>query len=222
MVAASPVAAKLTVRYGAKITTTLGLLIVAVGMALVATIGVSSGDPQILSILFIAAAGIAMTMTPATDAIMGAVPPDKFGVGSAVNDTTREIGGALGIAILGSVFQGAYADRIGPATASLPAAAAQAAHDSFAGAAAVAAQLGGPAGAALLGAARNAFVGAMDSTSLIGVGFAIAGVVFAAVFLPARSRSTGSTEPAAGVRAAGAGAAMSGEAPAGKVAAGAE
>lgn len=212
MVVASPVAAKLTVRYGAKLTTTLGLLIVAIGMASVATIGVSSGDPQILADLFIAAAGIALTMTPATDAIMGAVPPDKFGVGSAVNDTTREIGGALGIAILGSVFQGAYAERIGPATASLPSAAAQAARDSFAGAATVAAQLGDSAGAALLGAARNAFVGAMDSTSLIGVGFAVAGVVIAAVFLPARSQSTGSAKPAAAVEPA----------PAGKATAGAE
>ena len=61
-----------------------------------------------------------MAMTPATDAIMGAVPPEKFGVGSAVNDTTRELGGALGIAILGSLWQGAYAGRVADATALLP------------------------------------------------------------------------------------------------------
>jgi predicted MFS family arabinose efflux permease len=187
IVVASPIAAKLTVRYGAKLATTLGLLLIAAGMGLVATVGVSSGDAQILAVLFVAAAGIGMAMTPATDAIMGAVAPEKFGVGSALNDTTREIGGALGIAILGSIFQGSYADHIGGAVASLPSAAAGAARDSFAGAAAVAEQLGGTAGTPLLSAARAAFVAAMDWTSLVGVGFAVAGVIFAAAFLPARA-----------------------------------
>ena len=74
---------------------------------------------------------------------MGAVPPEKFGVGSAVNDTTRELGGALGVAILGSFWQGSYADRVGSVAAALPPDAAQAVRSSFAGAAAVAAHIGG-------------------------------------------------------------------------------
>ncbi len=96
-------------------------------------------------------------MTPATDAIIGAVPPDKFGVGSAVNDTTREIGGALGVAILGSLWQGEYAARVAGAAANLPAGPAQVVKASFAGAAAVAAQAGNQAGVPLLDAARDAF-----------------------------------------------------------------
>jgi EmrB/QacA subfamily drug resistance transporter len=196
IVVASPVAAKLTVRYGAKLATTLGLGLIAVGMGLVTTIGVATGDAQILGVLFVAAAGMGMAMTPATDAIMGAVPPDKFGVGSAVNDTTREIGGALGIAILGSICQGAYADRVTGATTALPPDAARAVVDSFAGAAAVSAQLGGAAGGALLNSAQLAFVGAMDWTSIVGVGFALAGVAVAAAFLPARSAGTSDSSEA--------------------------
>jgi hypothetical protein len=119
---------------------------------------------------------------------MGAVPPEKFGVGSAVNDTTREIGGAMGIAVLGSVFAGTYAAHVGTAAAAVPPDAAQVVRDSFAGAAAVASQVGGAAGASLLDAARNAFVAAMDWTSVVGVVFAIAGVLVAAIFLPSRAR----------------------------------
>lgn len=187
VVVASPVAARLTVLCGARLTTSLGLGIIAAGMGLAATIGVSTGDAQILAILFVASAGIGMAMTPATDAIMGAVPPEKFGVGSAVNDTTREIGGALGVAILGSFWQGSYAERVAGAAAALPPDAAAAVRSSFAGAVAVAAQIGGQPGATLLSAARSAFVDAMDWTCLIGVAFAVAGLVVAVVYLPARA-----------------------------------
>jgi len=197
VIVSSPIAARMTTRYGARLTTSLGLAVIAAGMGLVATLGVNSGDLQILGLLFIAAVGMGMAMTPATDAIMGAVPPEKFGVGSAVNDVTREIGGALGIAIMGSAFQGAYAGRMAVAVASLPKDAAGVVRDSFAGAAAVATQLGGDAGAALLASARTAFVGAMDWTAIVGVAFAIAGVIVAAAFLPARSATgTASNEPA--------------------------
>ena len=187
IVVASPIAARLTVRYGARLTTSLGLGIIAVGMGLAGTINVSTGDPRILAICFVAAAGMGMAMTPATDAIMGAVPSEKFGVGSAVNDATREIGGALGVAILGSFWQGEYAARVAGAAAMLPSGAAQVVRSSFAGAAAIAEKIGGQPGADLLSAARSAFVGAMDWTCLIGAAFAVAGLLVAAAFLPARA-----------------------------------
>jgi hypothetical protein len=117
---------------------------------------------------------------------MGALPRDQFGVGSAVNDTTREVGAAMGVAVLGSVFAGGYGASMADAVRGLPEAAAAAARDSLAAAGVVAAQLGGEAGAALLVAARSAFVEAMSFTSLIGVGFALAGAVVALAFLPAR------------------------------------
>ena len=185
----APTSAWMTTRFGARVTTSLGLAIVALGMGLVNTLGIESPDPQVVGILIVTAAGIALAMTPVTDAIMGAVPAEKFGVGSAVNDTTRELGGALGIAILGSIFQGAFADRMSPTVAALPAPLAQygsVVKGSFAGAAAVAAQMG-DSGAVLIDAARHAFVDAQALTCTIGVFFAVAGVVVAVAFLPARA-----------------------------------
>lgn len=194
IVAAAPIAARMTTRYGARIPTSLGLGIIALGMALGATIGVSTADAQVVAILIVVAFGMGLAMTPTTDAIMGAVPPEKFGVGSAVNDTTREIGGALGVAILGSYWQGQYADRVGGAAALLPPEAASVVRGSFAGAAAVAAQIGGLPGAALVSAARSAFADAMDLTCIVGAVFALAGLVVAARFLPARARSADTSD----------------------------
>jgi EmrB/QacA subfamily drug resistance transporter len=184
---ASPLSAPLTVRYGARIVTAAGLGVVAVGLGILSTVGTTSSDLQIATVLVVVAVGLGLAMTPATDSIMGALPREKFGVGSAVNDTTREIGGALGVAILGSLFASSYAAHMADAARQLPAGAADVVRDSFAGAAAVAAQIGGAPGAAILETAKSAFVGAMGWTSLIGVGFAVAGAIVALAFLPARA-----------------------------------
>ena len=186
---ASPFSAKLTQRFGAKVATTAGLAVVAVGMGLFATIGVDSSDLQIMGVLLVPSIGLGLAMTPATDAVMGALPKEQFGVGSAVNDTTREIGGALGVAILGSIFSSGYAARMADVAASLPAGAGSAVSGSFAGAAAVAAQVGGPQSEVLIHAAKEAFVGAMGITSIIGVGFALLGTLVALVFLPGRAKN---------------------------------
>ena len=121
---------------------------------------------------------------------MGAVPKAKFGVGSAVNDTVREIGGAFGVAVLGSLFAASYSGAMDAVTAGLPAEAAHAASESLAAASMIAATVGGPAGASLLATAQTAFVDAMSMTSLIGAGFAVAGALLALVWLPARSLGT--------------------------------
>lgn len=187
IVIASPVSVRLTTRHGARLVTALGLALVAAAMGLVATIGVATGDMQIVAIIFVGALGMGLSMTPATDAILGALPAEKFGVGSAVNDTTRQVGSALGIAILGSVFASSFAEHMTTLGSELPADTANVVRDSFAGAAAVAAQVGGPQGQAILSTAKSAFVDAMSVTSLIGVGFAVAGVVVALRFLPDRA-----------------------------------
>ncbi len=191
VIVVSPFAAKATTRFGARITTAAGLMTVAGGMALLATVGLGSSDVHVGAVLFVLAAGIALAMTPATDAIMGALPKEQFGVGSAVNDTVREVGGAFGVAILGSLFAATYASTMSVATVGLPAEAAAVARDSIMGASAVAGAIGGDAGAALLAAARTAFVDAMSMTSIIGIGFAVAGALVAFIWLP--DRATGVT-----------------------------
>lgn len=187
IIVASGLSATLTTRLGAKVTTAAGLAIVAVGMGLLATLGLHSSDLHVAGVLFVMAFGIGIAMTPATDAIMGALPPEQFGVGSAVNDTTREIGGALGVAVLGSLFAAVYASAVDGAVLGLPAEAGEIARQSLAGASAIAAGIGGPTGAALLVAAQQAFVDAMALASIAGVGLAVAGVIVALAFLPARA-----------------------------------
>ena len=209
IIVVSPISAVLTTRFGARAVVSLGLLVTAAGLGLMASLGVASSDLQVAAVLLVIAAGLALAMTPATDAIMGAVPKAKFGVGSAVNDTVREIGGAFGVAVLGSLFAASYSGAMDAATAGLPAPAAGAASESLAAASVIAGMVGGEAGATLLATAQAAFVDAMSMTSIIGAGFAIGGALIALIWLPSRSLGSallGAADEPLDVLGAGAGA----------------
>jgi DHA2 family multidrug resistance protein-like MFS transporter len=125
---------------------------------------------------------------------MGSLPPAKAGVGSAVNDTVREVGGALGVAVLGSVLASQYTGAIGSTTAGLPEGAAHVAGDSLGGAVVVAQQIGGQTGATLLDAAQAAYVDGFGLALTIAAIVAFAGATVAAIWLPARAAAA--TEPA--------------------------
>jgi AcrR family transcriptional regulator len=178
-------------RFGTKIVVTAGLVLVAVGMWLFSHASVDSGYPLVALVLVVIGVGMAIAMAPATDSIMGSLPPEKAGIGSAVNDTTREIGGALGVAILGSITASSYTAAI---TASpVYAAAAQqspqgaaALKDSVGSAALVAAQLPADMAKVVTATANAAFVHALDHTVVVGAIVALLGAAVAAIFLPAR------------------------------------
>ena len=104
---------------------------------------------EIVGQMVLAGLGMGLTTAPATEAIMGVVPKEKAGIGSAVNDATRELGATLGVAIIGSVYASLYASGIQDAAGSLPAPALDAASESIGAALAVSNQLG-PAGQPLL------------------------------------------------------------------------
>jgi hypothetical protein len=132
-------------------------------------------------------AGMGLAVAPATDSIMGSLPRDQAGVGSAVNDTTREVGGALGVAIIGSMLSSLYGTRVADALpAGTPPAARAAVTDSV-GAAMQVADRFGAAGAGLANAAREAFVFAMSRASLVTAAIALVGAFVAWRFLPARA-----------------------------------
>ncbi|MCU1369826.1 MAG: drug resistance transporter, EmrB/QacA subfamily, partial [Ilumatobacteraceae bacterium] len=142
------------------------------------------------------ALGMGLTIAPATTSIMGSVPPERAGVGSAINDTTRQVGGALGVAVIGSVFASQYAPAITSALAGvpLPSAAMDSATDSIGGAFAVAARAGGnpetidtPLGQQIAAAARDAFSSSMGRGLLVSAAIALVGAVVALVFLPAHA-----------------------------------
>jgi DNA-binding transcriptional regulator YbjK len=183
----------LVARFGTKIIVTLGLVLVAAGLLTFSLATTTSGYPLVALVLVIIGMGMGLAMAPATDSIMGSLPPAKAGVGSAMNDTTREIGGALGVAILGSITAAVYSSRIvaDPDFAALQAAspeAAAAVKDSVGAAAAVAAQLPEAAGKLIVAGANEAFVHAMGRTVIVGAVVALLGALVAFVFLPARAR----------------------------------
>jgi len=130
--------------------------------------------------------GMGLAMTSATDSIMGSLPLAQAGVGSAINDTVRMVGGALGVAVLGSILSSRYSSDMASAVQGLPAPAAHAARDSLGAALRVAAQSGNPA---LAGAAKNALFGGMTGAIWVAAAIAVVGAVVALIGLPARERA---------------------------------
>jgi hypothetical protein len=191
---ASVVGTKLAVRFSTKLVVTTGLVLLSIFFAWVSTATVSTTYLTIAITMVICGTGMGFTSAPATEAIMGVVPLDKAGVGSAVNDATRLLGSTLGVAVIGSVYASVYSSRL---TATLPAAlpgpAAHAAHQSIGAAFGVASGLGAsghaPLGAAVHNAAAHAFTHGLSLGCLVAAGVSAVGALLVGVWLPARPSS---------------------------------
>ena len=177
----APLSARLVERVGTKYVVAAGLAIVSLSLVVLSLATVTSGYPPVLASILILGLGMGMTMAPATESIMGSLPRAKAGVGSAVNDTTRQIGGALGVAILGSLLASTYGSSLGDAVPAAAKASVGAALD-------LAGRVGGADGAALAASARSAYVDGMGVGVLVAAGVALLGSVIALVFLPSRAR----------------------------------
>ena len=137
----SPVAATLSQRLGQRVVSATGLFIAAGGFALFLTVTPASSFWLFLATSLILGLGIALAMTPATNAIVASLPPHKQGVASAVNDLSRELGSAFGVAIIGSAFNTGYRNSIDQHLGGLPDPVAALAHEAPATAYAAAAKL---------------------------------------------------------------------------------
>jgi hypothetical protein len=163
-----------------------GLIVVAI-VLLTLTQWTPTTDPWVVAVtLFFLALGIANVMAPGTGAVMSAVPEAKAGVGSAMNDLFRQLGGALGVAVIGSAINTVYRDRMADAVAGLPAPAAAAAGDSVGAAVAIARQISGAAGDALAATARAGFADALGVAAVVAAGVALLTAIFVARAMPAR------------------------------------
>ncbi|GIF36569.1 MFS transporter [Actinoplanes xinjiangensis] len=171
-------------RFGARVALTAGLLLVAGGFAVLASLDYADGYLKLAAALVIIGMGSGVASPAAVGTLLGALPPERAGVGSAVNDTVQQVGAALSVAVLGSVLTTAYRAAMPPGTTGP-------ARDSLGDALGVAAATGD---AGLADAARAAFVDAIAVTSLIGVVGGIAAAVLAAAVL----RPKPATAPAAG------------------------
>ncbi|MGI8628166.1 MAG: MFS transporter [Geodermatophilaceae bacterium] len=212
----APRSSGLVVRYGAKAVTASGMLIIALSFAGFVFLQESTPLWILLVLLFVQGVGMGNTMAPATESIMSVVPREKAGAGAAVNNSVRQVGGALGVAILGSLLNSLYASRVRPSLSALSESQADTAGESLVGALSLAeakaqevatlttavaeggdrvADLAratdelGQLGAAV-GSAKDAFVSAMHVTSIATAVVVLLAAAIVAVWLPG-----GDTEP---------------------------
>jgi predicted MFS family arabinose efflux permease len=178
LILGSGLSAKLVAGAGTKRVVAAGLALVAAGLALLSGADVDSGYGLIAAVLGVLGLGMGLTMAPATESVMNAVPPEKASVGSAINDATRTTGGALGVAVLGSLVSSGY--RAGMDGAG------DMARDSLAGALALAGRIGGPSGQRLAETAQGAYVDGMHAAVIVAAAVAAAGALFVLVALPGR------------------------------------
>ncbi len=188
----SPVAMLAMKRAGTKIVVACGLALMSAGLLVAATTAQDASYwGKIIVAMTLMAMGLAFTTGPATDAIMGALPPAKAGAGSAVNDTTREVGGTLGVAILGSVLNSAYGSHVLTALTGLgaPSSVASEAGQSVVAGLETAAHFPPAVQAAAAESVRQAFMTGLHAGSFVAAGATAAAAVVALAFLPARARS---------------------------------
>jgi EmrB/QacA subfamily drug resistance transporter len=193
LVIGGPLSAKLVKRFGTRNIVALGLSGVAAGLFLLAGLDVDSGYAQVAVSIIVLGFGMGFTMAPATESIMSSLPASHAGVGSAMNDAVRLIGGTFGVAILGSLLSSGYRGDMATETDALPAGGAAAAGDSLGGASAVAERLGGEAGRLLNASAESAFTGAMSTALVVASAVALAGAALAFAVIPRREREREAT-----------------------------
>ncbi|MFI8516676.1 MFS transporter [Streptomyces sp. NPDC085481] len=173
-------------RFGARAVCTAGMLLIAAGLAAFAIFDADTPVWLMELVFFVQGAGMAHIMPPVTVTVMQTLPREKAGSGSAINNTFRQVGGALGVAVLGSVLSTTYRGEIEGHLGAVPPALRDAAGESIEATLAVADKLG-PAGRELVAPAYAAFLDAMHVTAVASAGVAVLGAVVVALFLPGRA-----------------------------------
>lgn len=177
MLPLAAVAASLSERFGQRNVGSVGLVVAAASFGYIATLSTTSTYLALVPGIVAAGAGVALAMTPATNAIVSSLPRSKQGVASAVNDTAREVGAALGIALLGSAFNAGYRHGLDDVAQLLPGGLGAEVRDSPAAGYAIANQLGAEAGP-LLDAVARSFITGMRWSMLAAVACLLVGAVY--------------------------------------------
>jgi EmrB/QacA subfamily drug resistance transporter len=194
----TPIAAVVALKVGSRLVVGAGLLLMGAGLVMAGL--TSKPDAAFFGPIIVAmvllALGLSAITAPATEAVMGSLAADQVGAGAAVNNTTRELGGTLGVAVLGSVFASAYGPRIARSFAPypIPAGAKQAAHQSMAAALAVVGHAPTAARPVLEAGAFAAFGSGLKVACMVGAGVAVVGALGAFRYLPGRDRPVGVTD----------------------------
>jgi EmrB/QacA subfamily drug resistance transporter len=182
----APRSPRLVRRFGAKWVVASGLLLVTAALISYQVLSVATPIWVLALAFFVQGAGMGLVMPPATEAVMSVVPRERAGAGSALTNTARQVSGALGVAVLGSILAQAYRAQLGPHLSALPASARNAATSSITASQAVAARLG-PAGRELSRLADVSFVHAMHLTTLISAAITLLGALVVMRWMPGRA-----------------------------------
>jgi Na+/melibiose symporter-like transporter len=205
MLVVAPMSARLAERFGTKIVVASGLALAGLALTLMAGLPAHniSYPGDVLWRIILMAVGMALVMAPATESIMGSLPRAKAGVGSAVNDTTRQIGGALGVAIVGSVLTAVYGSRVASAITHsgvrVSPAVVDSAKQSLDQAFRIAAQAPANVRPGLIAEINDAFVSAMHYGVLVSAAAAFIGAIIVWIWLPARAVESTEVAPPAAV-----------------------
>lgn len=182
----APQSARLVEKYGAKVVGTVAMTVIAAALAAYTQVGVDTPIWILLTLAFVQGAAMANIMPPATTAIMNALPREKAGVGSSMSNVSRQVGGTLGIAILGAALSASYRNDMEGSAAAIPEQFRHVVTESISGAAGVAEHLGGAQGAGLMKVAGEAFVGGMHWAALGSAIVALVGAFVVALWMPGR------------------------------------
>ena len=190
----APFAARAALKFGTKRVVSLGLLNMAIGFVIASRMDADSSywGHVIVGMVFMAN-GLSLVTSPATDSVMGSLPREKAGVGSAVNDISREVGGTLGVAVVGSVFVSLYTptlvekfEKVPGLVSSLPAGVYETAQDSVGAAYFVAQQAPAQAQQVVLNAVSDSFMQGFSTACMVTAAMALFGSLLALRFLPSR------------------------------------
>ncbi|TFV53341.1 MFS transporter [Blastococcus sp. TF02A_35] len=193
MAVMAPLSSGLAERFGAKAVCAVGFLLIALSFAGVQLLDLTTPVWVLLAVLSVQGVGMGTVMAPATESIMSVVPREKAGAGAAVNNSVRQVGGALGVAILGSLLAGSYAAHLGSTVDALPAGVRDEAGESIVATLEAVRRVqaeGGPeaarAAAEVVGPAQEAFVSAMHVTAIGTAAATLVATVVVLIWLPGR------------------------------------
>jgi EmrB/QacA subfamily drug resistance transporter len=188
----APLSTRWVRQFGNKAVVATGLFVLAVSLALMATFQTDSPGVLVIAITALSALGMAHVVAPATESIMGSLPRAKAGVGSAMNDTTRQVGGAVGVALLGSILASAFRPHVRDLLrGQVPGSLLGRVEDSLGSALGVARDVPAarPYATRIVSAAQTSFVNGMHAAVLVAAAIAVVGGIGVLIWLPARARA---------------------------------
>jgi hypothetical protein len=187
MMVIAPLTHSFVQRLGAKVVVATGLTLFISGLLLATGLNEFADYGDMVWRIVIMASGMALIMAPATDSIMGSLPLARAGVGSAVNDTTRQVGGAVGVAVVGSVYASIYAAKVvdGLSAKGANPALISAAKESIGAGLAAAVRAGG----SFVSVVKSSFVDGFHAGLFVGAGVLVVALAAVVLWLPARARA---------------------------------